>query len=842
MKLSGVKSNWPRAICHYLVFSWACCILLNSATAGELLYNGIKLPNQWPPNLKQLPQQLPAPRYLKTPPDVIDITVGRQLFVDDFLIERTTLERRFHAAQYHPANPILTYDRPWEMSKSKGGLPTACPYSGGVWYDPEVKKFRMWYMGGYIEHLCLAESDDGIHWTKPEFDVRSGTNIVVWRGATESNSLLMDLNAADRNRRFKYFMTNIGKGWKTEYRHSADGVHWSEPVWLSGAHGDRTTVFFNPFRKRWVFALRTSDRSGHRLGRSKRYWETQDIDDAESVQWSAVDGRFDANAPFWVSADRGLDRPRREIGIAPQLYHLDCVAYESVMLGMFNILRGDFHENDGEGRDAFPGRPKCAEVCLGFSRDGFHWDRPTHETFIGISEKRGDWNWGNVQSAGNSMLVVGDHLYFYVSGRRGAGGNEAKGSELLHPAYAGCSTGLAVLRRDGFASMDAPPPQNELKEGTQRHPTDTRTLTTRKLRFSGSRLFVNVDNSHGLLRVEILDEDENVIAPFSKSNCKPIAVNKTLQQVHWHGGGDLSKLAGKPAKLRFYLSNGSLYSFWVTKDESGASNGFVAGGGPAFVKHHDTVGDASRDYRPLVPTKSKRTKADVLSPDAMVMWLKADGLVDRSDGASVRQWRDSSNNQLNGFQDDVKKQPVLKLKAINGRPALRFDGVDDYLLLDHYPGLFQTFYQSTIFVVAKSVKGGTLLSQAHTNLTVTQAPSRRLNYSSSFSDVDHQIQWPQIQTNQLRASKNAELYTLIRSGNKANETKMFVNQQRVDQGKAFPFHKVSPIEAYVGAAYRLRNHWHGDIAEILVYNRALNEGELRTVERYLANKYGIGND
>ena len=34
-------------------------------------------------------------------------------------------------------------------------------YRGGIWYDPQRMKFRMWYMGGYIEHLCLAAADDG---------------------------------------------------------------------------------------------------------------------------------------------------------------------------------------------------------------------------------------------------------------------------------------------------------------------------------------------------------------------------------------------------------------------------------------------------------------------------------------------------------------------------------------------------------------------------------------------------------------------------------------------------------------------------------------------------------
>ncbi|MGZ0174901.1 MAG: hypothetical protein ACKVHE_35840, partial [Planctomycetales bacterium] len=137
-----------------------CTLTPVTTMSGERLHNGIELPDQWPPRPEQLPERLPTPPYLTKPPDVISIDVGRQLFVDEFLIEQTDLILRFHKPVYHPANPILTYDKPWEMSEASGGQPTACPYSGGIWYDPQRKKFRMWYMGGYIERLCLAESDD----------------------------------------------------------------------------------------------------------------------------------------------------------------------------------------------------------------------------------------------------------------------------------------------------------------------------------------------------------------------------------------------------------------------------------------------------------------------------------------------------------------------------------------------------------------------------------------------------------------------------------------------------------------------------------------------------------
>jgi hypothetical protein len=35
--------------------------------------------------------------------------------------------------------------------------------------------------------------------------------------------------------------------------------------------------------------------------------------------------------------------------------------------------------------------------------------------------------------------------------------------------------------------------------------------------------------------------------------------------------------------FKFYLTNGSLYSFWVTPSAQGANYGYVAAGGPGFT-------------------------------------------------------------------------------------------------------------------------------------------------------------------------------------------------------------------------------------------------------------------
>src|SRR5206468_811812 len=135
-----------------------------------------------------------------------------------------------------------------------------------------------------------------------------------------------------------------------------------------------------------------------------------------------------------------------------------------------------------------------------------------HKAFIPVSENVGDWNWGNVQSAGGCCLIVGDELYFNVSGRSGIRGSPASGA---------CSTGLATLRRDGFASMDA-----GASEGR---------LVTRTVRFRGKHLFVNVVAQGGELRAEVLDQQDRIVEPFTQANCLPIKVDRTLQIVQWRG-------------------------------------------------------------------------------------------------------------------------------------------------------------------------------------------------------------------------------------------------------------------------------------------------------------------
>ena len=523
-----------------VLFPLAVLLALASPAGAETLFNGIELPAQWPPRYNEVPTREPMPvPYLDRIPQVIPIDTGRQLFVDDFLIEPTTLKRTFHTPKPHPDNPVLKPEKPWEMDGVSGDqpMPTAMTFSDGVWYDPQDRLFKMWYMGGRGRVTCYADSEDGIHWRKPELDVVPGTNI-VHTIARDSNTVWID-PADDPSRRFKMFVSSGARdsdlGLVLFF--SRDGIHWGDPVAKSGPMGDRSTVFFNPFRGVWVYSIKDNF-----FGRRRRYQENAD---------PVAGTRWEHRQPvLWVGADR-LDYWRPDEDEFPQLYNLDAVAYESVLLGLFSIWHGV------GGHD----RPKPNEVCVGFSRDGFHWHRPFRDAFLGISDQPGAWNYGNVQSAGGGCVVVGDRLLFYMSGRAGIPGTDSNTSGP-------CATGLATLRRDGFASMDAG--EKEAR------------LTTRPVLFHGTRLFVNVDCPDGELRAEVADVNDEPIAPFTREACLPVRTDGTRVPVAWKDGADLSALAGKPVHFRFYLRKGGLYAFWVSPDASGHSNGYVAAGGPGY--------------------------------------------------------------------------------------------------------------------------------------------------------------------------------------------------------------------------------------------------------------------
>ena len=528
--------------------------------AGELLYNNIHLPSTWP--VKDYDPRSSEPMavpYLKSPPAVVSIDVGRQLFVDDFLIERTDFTRTFHLAEKFSGNPVLVPTTPDELGPADSQRAVVYLGHGGVFFDPPAQHFKMWYTADWRGGLALATSRDAIHWERPNLGLAGG-NLVLPRSSPQvggDNAVWLDTNAANPAERIKFITDrkpNTSDKRQSHYLSTiaADGRVNGETA--AGGAADYCSFFYNPFRRVWVYSIK---REGGPRGRSRNYAESPVFLKAQAFESSV----------YWTNADR-LDAPDPKIGDAPQLYSLSAIAYESILLGAFQIHLGPHNGICATGKF-----PKTTVIKLGFSRDGFHWSRPDRRAFIAPTGRDGDWDRGYVHTTTGVCLVVGDKLYFPYCAYSGVAPDGHRGM------YTGASVGIATLRRDGFASMDA---------GEK-----TGTLTTRPVTFSGNRLFVNVAAPSGELRAEVLDETGNVIAPFTAAKCVPVRVDSTLHEVTWGDGADLAPLRGKPVRFRFHLNNGSFYSFWVSPDASGASHGYVGAGGPGYPGVVDTVGRAA---------------------------------------------------------------------------------------------------------------------------------------------------------------------------------------------------------------------------------------------------------
>lgn len=510
----------------------------------ERLYNGIVLPDIWPPHYEYNPEceEMKIP-YLENPPEIIDITVGRQLFVDDFLIESTNLERRWHSAVKDEKNPILYPET--ELEKGGGGYShaEACPKSGGVWWDGREHIFKMWYEAGWYQALAYATSEDGIHWDRPLLN--DGNNRILANIYPDSSTFFIDESSEEQ--RYKMFSHGPSGNYPGIVATSKDGIHWENLTFTGSGMGDRSTMFYNPFRKKWVFSIRTY-REGNR---TRDYYEFSDFL-AEAP--GSAEGQV-----YWMAADK-RDEALPGIEFSPQCYNVDAVAYESIMVGLFQIFRGP--ENEWYQQK---GIPKVTELIPMFSRDGFHFSRHSRKPLIAASREAGTWDRGYIQSVGGICVVVGEELWFYYIGLAGDEDNHFTKCWPANGMYANGATGIARLRRDGFASMETCG-----KNGY---------LLTRKFIFQDQKqgLYVNADMQQGALRCEIQDESGKAIPGFELENCIPMREDSVRRQIRWKNCRSIETLAGKVIRIRFCLENGALYSFWAG-DSEGNSGGFLAAG------------------------------------------------------------------------------------------------------------------------------------------------------------------------------------------------------------------------------------------------------------------------
>jgi hypothetical protein len=282
------------------------------------------------------------------------------------------------------------------------------------------------------------------------------------------------------------------------------------------------------------------------------------------------------------------------------------------------------------------------------------------------------------------------------------------------------------------------------------------------------------------------------------------------------------------------MALGTQFTLWVTGATTrlDVQEGSVkfAGGAHSFTVKAGQYAIAGADAAKTGPSYWKAP------PTGLLLWLKADKDV-KVTPAGVVAWVDQSGGDNNAVQPSAACRPTLVPIAVGEQPALRFDGVDDFLQLQ---GTFNDFRQGlSAFIVTRVASDGTSVrfldfGQSANNIFFGQkGNATNLGFWVYVNGVTAaKVPGPggigpdRVQTVSvvLRAQGKATLY---RNGREVGTGTTSEPSSLVRRLGVIAKSNFDPADPF----------FKGDIAEIVLYNRALSEAERASVEGYLQSKY-----
>jgi hypothetical protein len=452
----------------------------------------------------------------------IDLAQRRELFVDNFLIDRMqNLDLRLHAPE--PCEVALHFDAPWEGR-----------YCGYVTILQDGPLYRMYYRGlpeagkdgSNREVTCYAQSSDGITWEKPAL------GLFEVGGTRENNVVLADTPPFSHN--FAPFLdTRPGVPAEERFKAlagtsetglvafaSADGINWKKwretPLITDGAFDSQNVAFWSEAEQQYVCYLRVWSEGGYKGFRSIARCTSPDF-----LNWSSP-----------VEMDYG-ETPREHLYTnqtlpyfrAPHLY----IALAARFMPDRRVLGGDDAARLGvENRYA----GDCSDTVLLTSRGGNRYDRTFMEGFVRPAFGLEHWTSRSNYAARGILQTGPAEISIYIQ--------QHYGLPTAHLTR-------YRMRLDGFASV-----HGNYGGGI---------LTTKPLRIGGSRLFLNFATSAaGGIRVELLDARGKPIPGYAREDALELVGNQLDAPVRWKEHESMETLIDTPLRVNFLINDADLYA------------------------------------------------------------------------------------------------------------------------------------------------------------------------------------------------------------------------------------------------------------------------------------------
>lgn len=456
--------------------------------------------------------------------EVINIASRLQLFTDYFLIDSLkNSELKLH----HPIDKgkVLYFDKSWE-----GQFSAYCT----VIKDGNL--FRLYYRGipsvgkdgDAEEHTCYAESNDGINWIKP--------NLKLFRINGSLNNNVILANAAPVTHNFSPFL-DTRKNVESDKKYkalgglektgliayvSSDGIHWKllqKEAVIKGRKSDfdsQNVSFWSEEEQKYICYYRTWVKEN-----GTRYRSIARTTSTDFINWSKPVEMSFGNTP----REQLYTNQTSPYFRAPHIYISVAARFMPKRQVLTDEEAARLNVNPKYFRD-------CSDAIFMTTRGGNKYDRTFMESFIRPGIGLRNWVSRSNYPALNIVETSPTEMSIYVNQ------DYAQPTAHLH---------RYTLRIDGFTSINAPYKGGE--------------LLTRPIKFSGDSLLLNFSTSAaGFIKVEIQDIYGNKIKGFELENSKEIIGNEIEKIVTWKWNPDLSKLNGKPVKLRFVMKDADLFS------------------------------------------------------------------------------------------------------------------------------------------------------------------------------------------------------------------------------------------------------------------------------------------